>query len=594
MDEIDSRHRSHLPAILIAAVLQGWALYGLHKAIEHGAWPATDRAWLYALYALWIYIPATVQLLAMHVRQRALWLALGVLALAFFGMGWHYGASIAPARGELGWNDPPFGVAFPMTVLWLMLLPFLQGRLANDRWRSSYGDYFSAAWHNKLRLAEAAAFTGVFWLLLALWAGLFKLLQIEFFRELFERPLFIYPVTALTFGIALHLIGTQQRLVTVVLQQLLGLLKWLALVAGLLLLLFTLALLPQLPQLFGAGHRVIDAHWLLGLVAVMVLLLNAAYRDGSVAQPYPRPIALALRVVAPLLVIIAVTALYALGLRIGEFGLTVARTWGLVVAFAALAYAAGYSWAALRPGHWMAAMGRVNVAVALALIALIFLLLTPVLSPWRLAAASQYRVALAGTDDRRVDAALSYLRWDARSYGHRRLEQLASLADHPRAAALREAVARVRAMPNRRTPLPVDNTEAIATLPVFPAGRELDAALRKVLTAPETGVPGGMSGRCMAVGGCAGLYVDLDGDTREEFVLLLPNVAWVYRLGAAGWQQVGNAQIPGGTPREELIEALRAGDFGTQARLWRDLRIGTRVLGWLMLPANPPGSRPRP
>jgi hypothetical protein len=221
-------------------------------------------------------------------------------------------------------------------------------------------------------------------------------------------------------------------------------------------------------------------------------------------------------------------------------------------------------------------------------------LLMPVLSRWRLTTTSQYRVALAGTDDRRVDAALNYLRWDARGYGQRRLEQLASLADHPRAAALRDAVARVRAMPNRRTPLPVDNTEAIATLPVFPAGRELDAALRLFLTAPETGVPGGMSGRCNAAGGCAGLYVDLDGDAREEFVLLLPNVVWVYRLGAAGWQQAGNAQIPGGTGREELIEALRAGDFGTQARTRRDLRIGTRVLEWSMLPANPGGSRPQP
>ena len=53
-----------MPVILIAAVLQGWALYGLHRAIESNAWPATDQRWLIAFYALAVFVPATVQLLA--------------------------------------------------------------------------------------------------------------------------------------------------------------------------------------------------------------------------------------------------------------------------------------------------------------------------------------------------------------------------------------------------------------------------------------------------------------------------------------------------------------------------------------------------
>src|ERR1700722_21032591 len=36
--------RQALPVILIAAVIQGWALYGLHHAVTAHHWPATDQA----------------------------------------------------------------------------------------------------------------------------------------------------------------------------------------------------------------------------------------------------------------------------------------------------------------------------------------------------------------------------------------------------------------------------------------------------------------------------------------------------------------------------------------------------------------------
>ena len=162
-------------------------------------------------------------------------------------------------------------------------------------------------------LAEAALFTGLFWLLLFLWQMLFHMLGIDYFRELFEEPIFIYPVTSLTFGCALHLIGSIERLTAVVLEQILNVLKWLGLLAGVILAFFTIALVFKLPGLLFTGQKAIGAAWLLWLTAVVVLLLNAAYPDnGSVSQPYPKWIAQFLRVVVPLTVVISSTALYAL------------------------------------------------------------------------------------------------------------------------------------------------------------------------------------------------------------------------------------------------------------------------------------------
>jgi hypothetical protein len=144
--------------------------------------------------------------------------------------------------------------------------------------------------------------------------------------------------------------------------------------------------------LLFTGQKAIGAAWLLWLTAVVVLLLNAAYRDGSVSQPYPKWIAQFLRVVVPLTVIVSLTALYALWMRSQHYGLTVERVWAFVVAGAALLYAVGYSISAFGRGAWLGGIARVNVVVAIALIAVISTALTPVLSPYRLAANSQFRL----------------------------------------------------------------------------------------------------------------------------------------------------------------------------------------------------------
>jgi hypothetical protein len=69
-----SSNTATLPVILTAAVAQGWALYGLHQAISHQVWPATDPAWLLALYAVAVLVPVTIQLSAEYARSAAHWL----------------------------------------------------------------------------------------------------------------------------------------------------------------------------------------------------------------------------------------------------------------------------------------------------------------------------------------------------------------------------------------------------------------------------------------------------------------------------------------------------------------------------------------
>jgi Domain of unknown function (DUF4153) len=585
MQQSTTSFRETLPLILAAAVVQGWALFGLHHAIKTHAWPATNLAWLLALYAVVVLVPITTQLLADQLRKPASWAILVALMAAFFYFGWHHGSSVASFRdNRFAESGECFPLAIVLVVLWLLLMPFVQARLNVGRWTAEYRQLFEYGWRNAITLAEAAAFTGLFWLLLFLWQSLFHMLQIDFFRDLFDEPIFVYPVTSLVFGCALHLIGSVDRLVSTVLDQMLNVFKWLGMVSGVLLALFSLALLYRLPGLVMTGQKAIGAAWLLWLVAVVVLFLNAAFRDGTVGKPYPDWIAVALRAVIPLTVVVSLTAIYALYVRVAEYGLSVGRVWGFIVAGAAIIYSVGYSVAAVKKGAWLAGASQVNVVVAIALIVTICLSLTPILSPYRLSANSQYAMVLKGqfkTSERPSDTGgpFRYLRFDAGAYGRRRLDELAHLQNHADADRIRSLAAAAQSLTNPWESAPTEAaSEALANMAIYPKGRTLDADLSQRLAA-ELKDPNKRYFWMLAPGRqLAGLFVDLrpDGSGSEEFVLLSGSNGLLYQKGAHGWHEAGHAYgSDTEASQKDILAKLAQGNVSIKDPAWKDLWIGS-------------------
>lgn len=576
--------RSGLPVVLIAAVIQGWSLYALHQAIDAHHWPATHLDWLLALYAVAFLIPTTVELMAEQTRRSSLWILTALLTVALFYFGWHYGGAVADldAQDFLQRGDF-FPLAFVLLVWWLLTLPFLQSRVATGSWKVDYQRLFSYAWNNGITLAEASLFTGLFWLILFLWESLFGMLQIDFFRTLFEKPIFVYPVTAIVFGCALHLIGSIGTLVSAVLEQLLNVLKWLATVAGALLILFTLALLTKLPGLVSSGRHAIDAEWLLWLVAVIVLFLNAAYRDGKVDRPYPLWISQALRFAVPLTVIITATALYALTVRAHHYGLTVQRVWGFIVAIAAIVYSVGYAIAAFRGGGWLSMASRVNVMAAVALIVVIGAALTPLLSPYRLAANSQYDLIVDGryvalAQNRLGESPFMYLALDAGKYGRTELQRLSTLQGSKAAGDIRYLAAQAMKQRNRWEPLSAPGSAAlVAKVPLYPAGRKLDPALAQRLAADWGRYRPWVTAENVA-DTTVGIFVDLNGDGSEEFVLFSLGGGPVYQNRDGHWVCVGTLYPDGRTgPWPALLKALAGGQVTAVAPVWKNLSVGSHL-----------------
>jgi MFS family permease len=240
--------------------------------------PAAQFAIVWPLYWLALTIPLSLQMLA-HTRTNQLtWrmvagfclMMVGPVAYSGYAVGvgdaWRYGGDIVSA-GLL------------MATCWFILLPFAEHRLTRQRWFSDYSLLFASAWRNTIKLLSATVFTGLFWLLLLLWAQLFGMLKIHVFSDLFRSPAFIYPVTAIAYGIGLSLYATKEEALVNVYQTSLTILGWLLPLIACIMLLF-LATLPiaGLNALWKTGSA---TALMLSMQGLMVFLFNAAWQDAD-------------------------------------------------------------------------------------------------------------------------------------------------------------------------------------------------------------------------------------------------------------------------------------------------------------------------
>jgi hypothetical protein len=317
----------------------------------------------------------------------------------------------------------------------------------------------------------------------------------------------------------------------------------------------------------------------------VVLLLNAAYRDGATEQPYPRAIGVALRVLVPLTLVIALTSTWSLFIRSREYGLTVDRVWGWVVALTAIALTAGYSVCAFRKERWMRGMDRVNTDVMVALVIVLALTLTPALSPYRLAANSQNRVLRAGQPTERPEYAnwrngvIDELRFNTGEYGKQKLRTLTADSTVPKDVS-QEAAAALAKDAREYGPrmASADSVKAaLPQLPLYPKGRTLPADLasaiddavrvRRVLVVPENTI--GQS--------FVGVFIDLTGDGVEDFALIAGERGLLFEQANDAWRITGHLAPQWGCgPTEDLLSALEGGRFGARPPHAVELEIGAK------------------
>lgn len=569
-----------LERVKLAAIgaAQGVAIWLLIET-----WPEAHLARAAAVAALtFVAVASLVQHFAWTGRdgRRLLLLSLGT------------GVVYAAVAGWVGWSMPVVEGLSPTAAdrsfVWFLISaatlyvlgPFLQILQRVGRLRFEYEALFEHSWNNFFVALVGALFVGALWTVLVMWGQLFELIGIGFFADLFEEEAFVWPVSgaAVGFGIALgreseRVVSTLRGITLAVFRGLLPLVCGVAIVF--------IASLPftGLETLWETNHA---AQLLLTWVGLTLLFLNAVYQDGKAES---RPPTWIRRIIeAGLLVMNGFVgiAAYGMSLRIDQYGLTPSRMWGVLVAVVLGGYAIGYGVAILRrQGSWLSGLRRVNLAIALVIVAIGLLAHTPVLDPVGWSVDSQ----IARLVDRRSPAAefdYGYLRFMLGREGRAALDALEDLDSHPDIAAIREAVTRVHEAGSywdwKTEHRFVFSREHFVT---FPSSAELPVGV--ITAVNESRISAGQS--CDQALLCGAFAAELDGHPPEEWILVFTQKRWTRMLVFEAVDDVSSAdatynylgpldQVGEQLPPEKLRELLEAGEFTAAEPIHQDVSIG--------------------
>ena len=122
-----------------------------------------------------------------------------------------------------------------------------------------------------------------------------------------------------------------------------------------------------------------------------------------------------------------------------------------------------------------------------------------------------------------------------------------------------------------------DGRAVVAKLPLYPTGRTLDPDLSQRL-ATDWNRFRPWVGTDNVVQTTAGVFIDLQGDGTDEFVLLSVYGGPVYQNRGGHWQYVGLLFAEGMIGQWPiLLKSLSSGDVTAVAPPWKDLSVGNRL-----------------
>lgn len=552
-------------AVVLTGAVQGLICYLISWYIDYASLPY-DTLWLVCVVPATVVMTATLSLSITTFRQPLLWLALGLAGAAVAGMGawlkWR-------VSGLEKWDirDAVLLFGFHLMLMTLFMLPWLQRRLAPASAESFYSDFYARNWHNALTLIVIFVSNGLFWLVLFLWAELFKLIGIAFFERLFfDTGWFIAVSLGAVSASAAVLSRVQGRLI-VALQNLLTLIA-----TGLLPLMAALALLfiAALPFVgFETISARISAAGLLTTLALLLLfLVTIVWHPQRRALPYFAPLRGLIQLAIVIAPVYPLLAGWALWLRISQYGWSPERLYGVLITAVALVWATGFCASVIFTRREPQKLqGYVVPATGLLSLAFLMLIYTPVLDPWRISVNSH----MARYHEGRITADQVSLYMLSNS-GREGREAMKALQNDPQFIA---SPKRLRELNGLLT----GNAGGTATVPT----------LEKVIQlAPDTPRPDEALWQAMLKEqyrfdtcsieqkNCLLMAMDLNGDGKPEAVVyqFSAHTITAFTQTNTGWRLAGDTwKMPEGVTREGFDRALKQGKVKPVVKPWADIDI---------------------
>lgn len=404
--------------MILISLMQGLGLLYLHQAIELHYWPHGQPEWLFAFYSVMFIWPIMLLLGLDQNNGRAMVKVTLPFALVSGLLGYYVGHQVTPIE-HIRFNALLFSFVLTMAIATFKALMYSQQWARGER--VTYSALFLWSWRNFLTLSLALLFAGSFWLLLMLWAALFKAINIDFFSNLFEQRWFYYPAIALAngFGIIIfrkltHIIDTITRL-----QQ--ALIKFLLVLLSLVSLLFLGALpFTGLEPLWESG----GSSLILWMQALILFFVNAVYQDEPDNWPYSVWLHRFIYISIAILPVYSLISFYGLSLRIDQYGWSLSRFWAYLIWFLLALFAIGYVWGIAKyRDSWTHQLSRTNVAIGLVVLVVMLSVNSPLLDFRKMVVADQLQ-RLADNKVTVEDFDLSYFRRHLARPGYEGLQTL--------------------------------------------------------------------------------------------------------------------------------------------------------------------------
>ncbi|KAF1041224.1 MAG: hypothetical protein GAK35_03464 [Herbaspirillum frisingense] len=548
---------------------QGVALYFLYHSLTSKGWPATEPLLFKPLLLLALSIPLTAISSMVHLPRRklVLWTLILVLLVTALGL---YDAW----RADIG----SLLAAMLTAGLFIAQAMVLAGH-ADGRYIARYHSYFSLAWKLALQVAFALLFTLLLWLVLEIGAALFTLVRLNFLQNLLQESWFAIPASTLAFSSALHLTDVRPSIISGVRRLLLTVLSWLLPLALLIVAGFLASLVVTGVQPLWQTRRASSV--LLGAAALLVVLINMVYQDGAAPAASNRFMAVCLRLSCLLPAPLVALGIYALSLRVAQYGWSVDRVTAALAMLIAAIYAAGYAWAALRRRQPLALIAPVNIAASLAILGVFVAVLSPLADPARIAVNSQLARLQAGQTPA-AEFDFRFLRFEGMRFG---VQALRGLRQGPTGEQARLALAQTDRWSDRANPPP--RPDVVANVRVHPAG----AVLPKEFVATRWEPGQYMLPSCLRNHGigCEAYLLEQAG---QEQILIFDehDEPSLFAAGDGRWDMLGKFELDADC-RNRLKTAVQEGKLQWLAPRQRDIDLaGTRLV--MRAPWTKPASCP--
>lgn len=558
--------------IVLVGAIQGFICYLVTWYIAYADLP-TDSFWLVCLVPATVVLSTTLALSVTSFKQRTLWLALAVIVLAVAGMGaWLKWTLYGLERWDI--RDALIFFSFNLLLMSFLMLPWLQRKLHPASGNDFYTDFHNRSWHNALTLALIFLSNGLFWLVLFLWAELFKLVGIRFFETLFfDTDWFIAIAIGTVSACAAILARMQLRLIQA-LQNLLTLIATGLLPLVALLSLLFIAVLPFV-GFEAISARTSAAGLLLSLSMLLLILATVVWSPQRVLLPYPFPLRWLIRVALLVAPVYPLLTTWALWLRIGQYGWTPERFYAVLTTLVALIWAVGFCISVINPRRNPLSVQRyVTPAVALLALACLILIHTPILDPWRISVASH----MARYHDGRITADQVSLHMLSQT-GRKGREALVALQNDPQFTSDAKRQRDVNQLLAGQKGKADELTAAILANVIqrAPGTPPLDNGLWQEMMKYKYRFE-----TCTTENGaCLLVSQDLNGDGQPEAVVyqFVDRAILVFTGHGKDWALAGESwKMPEALSRAEFDRALEQGKVGTAVKPWADITIfGERV-----------------